>query len=77
MVVELKRFDKTVVDVSCDSCGACFCFNCTKEAHQPVSCELLAQWKEKVNPEGSQEDSDTWTKLVLKAKKCPMCGIAI
>jgi hypothetical protein len=45
------------------------CFECSKAAHQPLDCETLKQWLDRMG--NSDEDSNLWIKLNTKA--CPNC----
>lgn len=54
-------------DVCCD-CSYNFCWNCTEEAHRPVSCATVAKWIEK---NSSETDNTTW--IMAFTKPCPKC----
>jgi ariadne-1 len=49
-------------------CGFAWCFKCGNDAHQPLTCEALAKWKEKDN---SESDNADW--LLVNTKACPRC----
>jgi len=54
------------------ACGCHFCFKCGEEAHQPGSCNELAQWSEKC-----QNDSETANWILANTKRCPKCNTRI
>ena len=64
-----KLTKNTLKDVYCDECKTFFCFICQKSAHQPIDCELLQQWLDRINI--GEDDSSTWIKL--NTKPCPKC----
>lgn len=63
--------------------GHFFCWACTREAHDPCSCELWTQWKEEVSKQDESSfltsassaaqasSSDTW--VAKHTKPCPNC----
>lgn len=53
--------------VSCE-CGASFCLKCESEAHEPVSCEMRANWMKMT--QGIDVDK-MW--MSLNTKPCPGC----
>jgi ariadne-1 len=55
-------------DIYCN-CGSNWCFKCTKPAHRPLPCDLLAKWNDRIN--SGNDDNDIWIKLNTKA--CPNC----
>uniref|UniRef100_A0A7E4VR74 RBR-type E3 ubiquitin transferase n=1 Tax=Panagrellus redivivus TaxID=6233 RepID=A0A7E4VR74_PANRE len=57
--------------VICD-CGMCFCFACSMEWHEPVTCELLKKWQKKCS-----DDSETSNWLNANTKDCPKCHVTI
>ena len=57
------------IDINCTGCQESFCFGCTKEAHMPISCDLLMQWKDRI--EGNDDDANNWIKI--NTKPCPKC----
>lgn len=54
-------------DVNCD-CGHNFCWNCTEDAHRPLSCGMVAKWYEK---NCNEADNTTWINAFTKP--CPKC----
>jgi ariadne-1 len=63
-------YPKTLArSIVCD-CGFVWCFQCSAEGHQPITCEALATWIDKFGTEGPLS-SDTWIKLFTKP--CPKC----
>eukprot|EP01028_Stygiella_incarcerata_P007655 TRINITY_DN318_c0_g1_i2.p1 TRINITY_DN318_c0_g1~~TRINITY_DN318_c0_g1_i2.p1 ORF type:complete len:494 (-),score=90.89 TRINITY_DN318_c0_g1_i2:133-1614(-) len=50
------------------SCGHEFCFQCSREPHQPAPCELLSDWEQK-----EKDDSGNSKWLVAYSKECPNC----
>lgn len=65
-----KNTSNDLRDVYCGSCSTYFCFLCQKSAHQPIDCELLQQWLDRIS-NGSEDDSSVWIKL--NTKVCPKC----
>ncbi|KAH7730661.1 ubiquitin-conjugating enzyme E2-binding protein 1 [Aphelenchoides avenae] len=57
--------------VECD-CGTVFCFDCSFEWHDPVSCELLKLWLKKCS-----DDSETFNWISANTKDCPQCKMPI
>lgn len=57
-----------VKDVRCSWCHTDFCFDCLKEAHRPISCELVKQWNLKNATDRANMD---W--IVSHTKPCPNC----
>ena len=62
---------RRILDVSC-ACGAHFCFQCAKEAHEPAHCGDLAKWDKK-----NEGDGMTAQWLSESTKDCPKCHTAI
>lgn len=60
-------------DFKCNKCNGLFCFECSKQAHQPIDCDLLQQWMDRMGNE--DEDSQMWIKL--NTKPCPKCKTII
>ena len=56
--------------VTCD-CGLTFCFACSQEWHEPVSCQLLKCWLKKCS-----DDSETSNWLNANTKDCPQCHVS-
>ena len=73
MVVELKDTGFTTFDVTCSGCLDCFCFDCGKPGHQPVSCEMIKVWESRLG--SSDDDTDKWMKL--NTKSCPTCNAVV
>lgn len=67
-----KKTSHAIRDVQCTECETEFCFQCGNEAHTPIDCRLLQQWKDRMN---SSDDSTAWIKL--NTKNCPKCKTAI
>ena len=70
--------------VTCD-CGTTFCFNCSQEWHEPLTCQLLTKWNKKYSGEG---ETMKWVGYVLiidrllyifyfsvNTKDCPTCNV--
>eukprot|EP00002_Diphylleia_rotans_P019162 TRINITY_DN3708_c0_g1_i4.p1 TRINITY_DN3708_c0_g1~~TRINITY_DN3708_c0_g1_i4.p1 ORF type:complete len:555 (+),score=105.56 TRINITY_DN3708_c0_g1_i4:53-1717(+) len=55
-------------DIAVCPCGYRVCLSCKVEDHNPCSCEMIKQWKEK---ESSQDTSLNWIKA--HTKECPRC----
>lgn len=53
-------------DVTCD-CTREFCWNCSEEAHSPVDCETMDQWKK-----CSEFQNMNW--VLANCKACPACN---
>jgi len=53
-------------------CSHEFCFRCTENWHEPVSCKLIKKWKLKC-----QDDSETNNWLIVNTKQCPKCSATI
>jgi len=53
-------------------CSHEFCFSCTENWHEPVSCNLIKKWKLKC-----QDDSETSNWLIVNTKECPKCSATI
>lgn len=49
-----------------------FCFKCSRESHEPITCEMLDSWLEKC---GSESETVNW--LIANTKKCPKCATRI
>lgn len=61
---------KRAKEISC-LCGYSWCFACGKETHRPLTCDLFAQWNQKL----VSDNTDSW--LLANTKKCPKCKNAI
>ncbi|KAI3834649.1 hypothetical protein MKX03_005989 [Papaver bracteatum] len=55
------------LDVTC-KCNYKFCWSCTEEAHRPVDCSTIAEWKDKNN---NESENVTW--ILANSKPCPKC----
>ncbi|XWS14631.1 hypothetical protein CRYUN_Cryun35bG0025800 [Craigia yunnanensis] len=55
-------------DVSC-LCSRSFCLNCKEEAHRSLTCDIIAKWIKKTNPE-----SRTLSRIKMCNKPCPQCN---
>lgn len=49
-----------------------FCFKCTQEWHDPVTCDMLKLWLKKCS-----DDSETSNWLNANTKDCPQCHVTI
>lgn len=54
------------------SCGNKFCFKCSREHHQPCTCDELTAWIKK-----EKDESETATWLAANTKDCPKCKRSI
>mmetsp|Transcript_15975 Transcript_15975/g.23702 ORF Transcript_15975/g.23702 Transcript_15975/m.23702 type:complete len:501 (-) Transcript_15975:6-1508(-) len=68
---KIIKAPRSCLHVRC-TCGHVFCFRCTDEAHEPVSCEDLQRWHEKCTNE-----SETANWILANTKKCPKCETRI
>lgn len=68
-----KTTNDELTDFKCTECDKLFCFECSKVAHQPIDCDLLQQWLDRLGNE--DEDSAMWIKL--NTKPCPGCKTTI
>ena len=57
--------------VTCD-CGTTFCFQCSQEWHEPLTCALLNRWVKKYSG-----DSESMKWVSVNTKDCPKCNAAI
>ena len=57
--------------VKCE-CGFSFCFACSADWHEPITCNMLKTWMKKCS-----DDSETTNWLSLNTKDCPKCGTMI
>ena len=55
-------------DVFCSWCQTEFCFQCQKEAHRPVDCDLVKIWLLK-----NDKESKNLTWILANTKGCPKC----
>mmetsp|Transcript_45854 Transcript_45854/g.73762 ORF Transcript_45854/g.73762 Transcript_45854/m.73762 type:complete len:423 (-) Transcript_45854:155-1423(-) len=60
-----------VTTVKC-ICGQSFCFKCSEEAHNPVTCDQVSQWQAKCDKE-----SETAQWIISNTRKCPKCLVRI
>lgn len=60
-----------ITTIHCD-CGYPFCFRCGEEAHDPCSCQQLAEWQAKC-----MNESETANWILANTKKCPNCNTRI
>ena len=54
-----------VTTIRC-SCSNLFCFRCGEEAHDPTSCQQVAEWQEKC-----LNESETANWIIANTRKCP------
>ncbi|GBM64165.1 E3 ubiquitin-protein ligase ARIH1 [Araneus ventricosus] len=57
--------------VTC-ACGHTFCFKCSENWHDPITCHLLKKWEKKCH-----DDSATLNWIAANTKKCPFCNVRI
>ncbi|GFT73477.1 e3 ubiquitin-protein ligase ariadne-1 [Nephila pilipes] len=57
--------------VTC-ACGHVFCFKCSENWHDPITCRLLKKWEKKCH-----DDSATLNWIAANTKKCPCCNVRI
>ncbi|CAL1270431.1 unnamed protein product [Larinioides sclopetarius] len=57
--------------VTC-ACGHSFCFKCSENWHDPITCHLLKKWEKKCH-----DDSATLNWIAANTKKCPFCNVRI
>ncbi|XP_026398344.1 probable E3 ubiquitin-protein ligase ARI7 [Papaver somniferum] len=55
------------LDVTC-KCKYKFCWSCTEEAHRPIDCSTIAEWKDK-----NDNESENVTWILANSKPCPKC----
>jgi len=60
-----------VTTIKC-SCSNLYCFRCGEDAHEPSSCQQIAQWGMKCSNE-----SETANWILANTKKCPACDARI
>ncbi|XVE94783.1 hypothetical protein REPUB_Repub02eG0038900 [Reevesia pubescens] len=65
---KFSKVDASSSDVTC-LCSNSFCLNCKGEAHRPLTCDIIAKWIEKTNPE-----SLTLSRIKMCTKPCPQCN---
>mmetsp|Transcript_18362 Transcript_18362/g.45081 ORF Transcript_18362/g.45081 Transcript_18362/m.45081 type:complete len:493 (-) Transcript_18362:247-1725(-) len=53
-------------------CGESFCFRCSEEAHDPVTCKQISVWNAKC-----AKESETAQWIISNTKKCPKCLVRI
>lgn len=58
-------------------CGHKFCFNCSENAHDPIPCNLMEIWKNKVSEHaiGTAPEAYTLDKNGVPRKYCPRCNL--
>ena len=60
--------DSKMITGQCSGCDSSSCFQCNNVGHQPVSCEEMKAWGEKLKDEGQTAN---W--ILLNTKVCPGC----
>jgi ariadne-1 len=60
-----KMIDYQIRIVNC-KCGQSFCFECSKEMHQPASCDMVKRWETK---NSSESENINW--ILANTKQCP------
>ncbi len=75
--------------ISCDVCKTTFCFQCLRQWHDPVQCELLKKWEKKNRDESMTSEwivaskfsilriNDKVNLFFLDTKECPNCQASI
>ncbi|KAG8197870.1 hypothetical protein JTE90_024269 [Oedothorax gibbosus] len=58
-------------NITC-SCGHTFCFQCSENGHEPISCQLLQKWNKKC-----KDDSASLNWIATNTKDCPKCSVRI
>jgi ariadne-1 len=53
-------------------CGEVYCFSCGKSPHSPATCDMIAQWRQRIM-DGTP--SDDWVNA--HTMQCPTCGNSI
>ncbi len=53
-------------------CGHLFCFGCSEDWHEPVTCHMLKRWHKKC-----VDDSETCNWIAANTKDCPKCHATI
>jgi len=61
-----EQFKNAVVECEC---GARFCFHCGREKHNPVTCEQLTQWQDRLS-----SDDESLKMIRATTKPCFHCG---
>lgn len=54
------------------ACGYRFCFDCNLEAHSPINCEVMKDWRVKLD-----QDAASLHWIASNTKACPECKISI
>ncbi|KAL3120266.1 hypothetical protein niasHT_010045 [Heterodera trifolii] len=56
-------------------CGCFFCFSCSQQWHEPISCHMLKKWQKKCidDSEISNGESSECSLVSANTKNCPQC----
>ncbi|KAE9550057.1 hypothetical protein FO519_006736 [Halicephalobus sp. NKZ332] len=68
-VIKLNALD--FKNVTCE-CGNSFCFNCSEDWHEPITCFYLKKWKKQC-----QGENQTLIWITTNTKNCPQCHVSI
>ncbi|CAF3702014.1 unnamed protein product [Adineta steineri] len=72
-IIKMKSYTpKCAQLIECDMCKTTFCFQCSKQWHEPVQCSLLQKWEQK-----NLDESMTGTWMLANTKECPKCHSSI
>ncbi|CAF0946239.1 unnamed protein product [Adineta ricciae] len=73
MIVKMKTYSpKCAQMIECDMCSSVFCFECSKQWHEPVQCSVLQKWEQK-----NQDESMNGKWIIANTKECPKCHSSI
>ena len=65
-------------EINC-KCGISFCYKCSKEPHNPCTCEMIQKWdkikKNFFNFSSDEEKNEKW--IEANTKECPNCHLKI
>ena len=66
--------DEKGLEIHCQACSSSFCLACGDEAHWPLACNDLKEWKETYD-NFCTERSESW--ILSNTKPCPKCKVRI
>ena len=66
---KIEKYAASTVNVECTSCKRNFCFNCRRDVHEPLDCDMLTAWL------NIQTSDELWIKAYVKY--CPHCALPI
>jgi hypothetical protein len=71
-----ERFPEYIPDitVACQ-CGDVYCLKCGAIAHEPLTCELFAEWDPKLGQ--NFDEMQNMKYIIDNTKKCPQCGVPV